>query len=585
MSSWSPKRSFAEVNQILNTPGILSEVETCLIDGRVQRVYKNLWPSLRIFWLWATREHADLTYIVFEQERYSFSQMLQRSVHCAAFLRDVYGITKGDRVAICSRNYPQFLVVFWACHLIGAVSVLINAQLPLEGLKHCLSKTDCKLVIVDSARADLLERIISTFGSSKFLVIEAQEGKGTWRGMDTWKTVVAGYQGEVRKVLTEDPAILPEDDATIVFTSGTTGLPKGVLSTQRMFLTNVGNSFANATKTLLRRGDPFPPPPAEGPQKAILLSTPMYHVTATSLTLITTLMGMKLVLTRKWVLEDAVKLIKKENVTAIGGVPSLAYDLTSSSLVGHPMESFMYGGSAAHESLLTRIRNAFPGTNMSQAYGLTESNATAVGIGGEDYLARPKSTGSTLPVNDMLVMNITTNKRAAPGEVGEVWLRGPNVMKCYWGDPEATEKVLTKDGWLRSGDLGYIDKEGFLYITDRSKDLIIRGGENIDSVSVENALYAEPAVLEAAAVAVPDDRLGELVAALVTLRPDCPPGKVTEMSLLALVTETLPRYAVPVMILVDQTPFEHTASGKIIKGDLRKFAAKEWLKRATKSKL
>ncbi|KAF8658333.1 hypothetical protein AX16_002100 [Volvariella volvacea WC 439] len=587
---WKPTRSLEETEAILCASGNLHEIETTLVDGRLHRVYKNLWPSLRAFWLNAVEQYRHRTYIVFEGQRYSYQEVHDRATKVAAIFRDVYHIKKGDRVGICSRNCPDYLVTFWACHLIGAVSVLANAWLPIEPLKFCLSHTDCKLILVDSERADRLEHIVPEFsqivGITGFLVFESHEGRGHWEGMKCFKSVVNDYHGSLSSISEHDPKIIPEDNATIIFTSGTTGLPKGVLSTQRQFLTNVLNVLVGASRAALRRGEELPDPRKyTGPQKGVLVCVPLFHVTgSTSFSIMATLTGAKIILTRKWipeegmstfitVLDAAARLIKEENVGVAGGVPAMVADLTESSLVGHPLEGLLFGGSPAPDSLVPRARKAFPTATMIQAYGLTETNSIAVSFAGEDYTIRPTSTGRASPVNDIRIVN--GNTCVPPGTVGEVWLRGPNVMKGYWRDPEATQKAITTDGWLRTGDLGYLDEEGFLYIKDRLKDIIIRGGENVDSVSVENALYADPRILEAAAVGVPDERLGELVAAVVSVKPTYQ-GRVTESSLIALTRTRLPRFAVPVMIVILNQPFEHTPSGKIVKGELRKIARRHW---------
>ncbi|KAF5321358.1 hypothetical protein D9619_001100 [Psilocybe cf. subviscida] len=240
-----PHRSLQQTNDLLCAPGQLHELETRLIDGQLLRVYKNLWPSLRVFWLWAANEHKDAPYAVFEGQCHTFSQIFSRSLKAAAMFHDVYGVRKGDRVAICARNYPEYIVAFWATHLLGAISALPNAWSPLLTLQHCIVHTEAKLIIVDSARADVLEPVAPTLlaeaGASAILVIEPQEGKGVWQSMTSWGDALAAYKGDPRSVLSRDPAIVAEDDATILFTSGTTGMPKGVLSTQRQFLTNILN--------------------------------------------------------------------------------------------------------------------------------------------------------------------------------------------------------------------------------------------------------------------------------------------------------------------------------------------------------
>ncbi|KJA19908.1 hypothetical protein HYPSUDRAFT_68905 [Hypholoma sublateritium FD-334 SS-4] len=574
--SWNPSRTLAETEALLTAPGSIHELETALVDGRLYRVYKNLWPSLRDFWLSAVSQYADDTYIVYEDQRLTYGQVHHRSVKIAGLLRTVYSIKQGDRVAICSRNTPEYLAIFWACHLVGAVSVLANAWLPLKPLSHCLAVTGSKIIFVDSERADLLEPVVpQLFRDTEvktFLVLDVSDYRKRWKGMQPYQNCLDKYQGNGQEVITQPPSVYPEDNATIIFTSGTTGLPKGVLSTQRQFLTNVLNLLAGGLRATLRKGDDYPTAPKSGPQKGALVAVPLFHVTGcTSFSMMATMTGMKIVMAKKWEVEE-------ENVAVAGGVPSMVTDLTLSSLVGHPLEGLLFGGAPAPDSLVPRARKAFPTATMIQAYGLTETNSIAVSFAGDDYTARPTSTGLASPVNDIRIVHegICVPDRT----VGEVWLRGPNVMKCYWGDPKATDEMITKDGWLRTGDIGYVDEEGFLYIKDRLKDIIIRGGENIDSVTVENALYADPRILEAAAVGVPDDRLGELVTAIVSVRPTYE-GQVTEDGLLEQVKSSLPKFAVPVMILILNRTFERTPSGKIIKADLRKLARKQWELRST----
>ncbi|TFK28758.1 long-chain-fatty-acid-CoA ligase [Coprinopsis marcescibilis] len=571
--AWSPKRSVKEVGALLVAPGAPLEVQTRLIDGRLQRVYVNQWPSLRAFWLSSAPKHKDSVYLVYQNQRYTFSEVHVRATKAASLLRHVYGVRKGDRVGICARNYPEYMVAFWACHFIGAVSVLVNAWSPTDVLKHCFVHTQCKVVIVDAERADRLEPIASSLvdkGVAGICVLEAHEGKGHWNGMQTWNDSLDAYTGPL-DAITADPEIQPEDNASVYFTSGTTGLPKGVLSTHRQYLTNVMNLSVGSARAALRRGET--PVSSLGPQIGILISVPLFHVTgSTSLAMLATFSGMKIVLMRKWVPEEAVRLIKLENIMVAGGVPSMVSDLVDYS-DGQPLGALMFGGAPAPNNLPSRALAAFPGAALSQGYGLTETNSLAVSVAGEDYAARPTTCGLASPVNDLVIVNDGVS--VAAGVIGEVWIRGPNVMKGYWGDPETTRKAITKDGWFRTGDLGYLDEEGFLYIRDRIKDIIIRGGENIDSVTVENALYADERVLEVAAVSVPDKRLGELVAAVVSIKPRHR-DRVTEAELLAKAKTLLPIFAVPVIIVIQKEPFDRTPSGKILKPQLREIAREAW---------
>ncbi|KAG6845543.1 hypothetical protein H0H87_007787 [Tephrocybe sp. NHM501043] len=544
---WYAQRTLSEVDAIITAPGSLHELESRYINGRLQRVYKRLWPSMRLFWLWAAAEHGPLTYVVFENQRVSYAQTFERSVRMADIYRNVYGVKKGDRVGICSRNYPDYLVAFWACHLIGAVSVLANAWLPNEPLRFCLTHTECKVIILDPERAERLEPIVEELKAAAncngVLVFNAHEGKGKWNGMESWDAVLAAYRGDTRSIVTGEgeAEILPEDNATILFTSGTTGMPKGVLSTQRQYLTNLLNTIVSGYRSTLRKGESILPVSMSGPQKGSLLSVPFFHATgSTSRLMMATLAGVKIILMRRWVPEEGARLIIEENVSMAGGVPSMVMDLAETSLAksGYSLEAFSFGGAPPPEFLAERATKLFPTAVLAQGYGLTETNSLAVGFSGEDYLARPLSTGLPMPVNDLKI--VTGDVAVPPGKLGEVWIRGINVMQEYWRDP---------DGWLKTGDLGYLDEEGFLYIKDRIKDIIIRGGENIDSTTVENALYADTRVMEAAAVAVPHRRLGEVVAAVVAVKPTFQ-GKVTEAELIAGAAKSLPKFAVPVMVIM-----------------------------------
>ncbi|KAG6888420.1 hypothetical protein C0995_008333 [Termitomyces sp. Mi166 len=562
---WYAQRTLAEADAIITAPGNLHELETRYIDGRLQRVYKRLWPSLRTFWLWAAAEHAPLTYVVLEKQRISYKQAFEQSVRAAGVLRDVYGVKKGDRVGICSRNYPDYVVAFWACHLIGAVSVLVNAWLPQKQLFFCLIHTECKLIILDPERADRLEgsakELMNQAMSNGILVFNSHEGKGKWNGMESWDEVLAAYKGDTTGIQTGEgeEEILPEDNATILFTSGENdGDAKRRVKHTEAVLDECIELLVKPT----------------GPQKGSLLSVPFFHATgSTSRLMMATLAGMKTILMRKWIPEEGVRLIKEENCTIAGGyvevediwsqcsplvkssVPSMVMDLAETSLAGsgYMLEALSFGGAPAPETLAQKATKSFPTAALGQGYGLTETNSLAVGISGEDYLVRPncapeehlniivKPRHSGLPtvVNELMI--VKGDAVMPPGELGEVWIWGVNIMKEYWRDPAATEKAgaVTKDGWLKTGDLGYLDEEGYLYIKDRKcgsdevKDIIIRGGENIDSTTVENALYADDRVMEVAAVGVPHERLGEVVAAVVAVKPAFR-GQVTEASLIAI---------------------------------------------------
>ncbi|KAK0234426.1 hypothetical protein EDD85DRAFT_792475 [Armillaria nabsnona] len=494
-------------------------------------------------------KHTDKTYVVYEKERYTFREILEKAVTCAAIFRGVYGVRKGDRVSICSRNCPTYLVVFWACHLLGAVTALMDPSQPLELLRYCFTLTRCTLIVLDPERADMIETIAAELrlasGTSGYIVLEEHEGKGHWQGMDVWKTVFSGYNRDPGDVLGDDPQILPEDDATITFTSGTTGLPKGVLSSQRAFLTPIFNVISLAGRDCLRRGDPFPPVPIEGPQEGTLIPRGLSNATAFN-----TAARLQLI------------LYKTENITRLSSTSSIVRELADSPLSEISIRTIAYGGTSMAMAHFYRLKQAFPLTTFIQVYGLTENGGNAVGFG--EIIPPTRTTGGFVtPVNEILIMK--DGVKVAPGVVGEIWT-------YYYGASAATAKVLTNDGWLMTGDLGRMDEYGI-------EDIIVRGGNNVDSIFVENALYTEPGVLEVAVVGVPDEYLGEVPVALVSLKPRYN-GLIDEEGLMAIAKKQLPKYAVPVMIILYDSGFDHTSSGKIIKAPLRAIAQKEWVRRS-----
>ncbi|KAL1729309.1 hypothetical protein EV714DRAFT_251569, partial [Schizophyllum commune] len=500
--------------RLMTAPGALLETETACVDGRVYSVYKNLPPSCRALWLQVVRMYGDREYVVFEEQRYTFRVAHERALRTAAMFRDVYGVGKGDHVGIVSRNIPDYLVVFWACHLLGAVPALVNCTLTQESIKHSIILCDCKLILLDPERAELLEPVIDELLEPAFdgelatththlkdiLVLESHEGKGSWIGMKSFADVLAKYEGDGADVVSNDPSIVTEDDAIILFSSGTGSLmPKACLSTQRALLTNLFNVISNGHRATIRRGEK----PVSGvipPPMGVFYPTPIFGAIGMSVAIRSMKMLMKC------------RHISGQDIKFVSATQNAIHDLielASTELQGHQFITVGVAGGAVHKDFARRAREAFPGAMIGQGYGMTEMNASCV----------TTCAGTRVPVVDVMVVD-ENGKKLPPGHTGEIWVRGPNAMKCYYGDPEATANFMTKDGWCKTGDIGAVCAEGFMYITDRKKDMIIRDGLNIGSISIENALYADPGVLEAAAVPVPDERSGELPVAVAVVKED-----------------------------------------------------------------
>jgi long-chain acyl-CoA synthetase len=364
-------------------------------------------------------------------------------------------------------------------------------------------------------------------------------------------------------------ALSPEDDATIFYTSGTTGKPKGALASHRAATTPILATLLSQVRAYVRRGEAPPTPTPADPQKRHVVCIPFFHVTGCfALMNVAIALGAMLILMRKWDPEDAMALVQRERATGIGGVPTIAWQLLE-----HPardrydlssLDMITYGGAPASPELVRRLRGDLPQVLAGSGWGMTETCATFTHHIGEDYEHRPDSCGPATPVGDLRIVG-ADDEILPPGSVGELWAYGPHVVKGYWNAPEATAETF-KDGWLKTGDLARIDEEGFCYIVDRIKDVIIRGGENIYSVEVEDALYTHPAVMDAALVPIPHKALGEEPGAVVTLKPG---AEATEAELQAHVAQRLAAFKTPVRVLMSREPLPRNANGKILKSDLR----------------
>jgi long-chain acyl-CoA synthetase len=357
--------------------------------------------------------------------------------------------------------------------------------------------------------------------------------------------------------------LLPDDDATIFYTSGTTGNPKGALGTHRNLVTNVGSVGFVRARGALRRGEPLPD--AFAAERSTLVSVPLFHVTGChSMLAVGLFSGQKLVLMYKWSPERALELIERERITQFGGVPAMAWQvLESPDFARRDTSSVLgigYGGAPAAPELQRRIAAACPGVSASNGYGLTETSALAASNVGIDYERKPDSVGPALPICDVRVV-AEDGRDLAVGEIGELWIRGPNIVKGDWNKHEATAQSF-RDGWLSTGDLVTRDDEGFIQILDRAKDMLIRGGENIYCVEVENVLYQHAAVMDAAVVGLPHRVLGEEVAAVVQVIAG---ASVSEQQLKDHVARHLASFKVPIRIELRSEPLPRNANGKILK--------------------
>ena len=568
-----PAMTIDEAHAFLTAPGAPFEMETVNIRGIDTRTYKNAPATLRdVFQLseaWAERD-----FMVYEDERVTFAAHTKAVKKFATVLTEKYGVKKGDRVALIMRNYPEWSVVFWATVSIGAIIVPLNAWWTGPEMDYGIQDSGSCVVIADGRKLQELEPHVYNLELRGLIGVRCPREKlGRAEAFEDLVGQTSDYAG-LDDVDLPNVDLHPDDDMTIFYTSGTTGKPKGALGTHRNVSTNLMSSLLGGARSFMRRGEMPPTPSPDDPQRSMLISVPLFHATGCYSVLVPIVAGGgKLVMMYKWDVEQALPIMEREKVAAFGGVPAIAwqvlespnfekYDLSS-------VESVAYGGAPASPELVRRIKETFPAVQPGQGYGLTETSAITTQNSAEDYMNRPDSAGVAVPVCDLKVVDADGNDLPR-GEVGELWIKGPNVVKGYWNKPEATADTFV-DGWLKSGDLVRMDEEGFVYILDRAKDMLIRGGENIYCVEVEDALYNHPAVMDAAVVGIPHKVLGEEVGAVVQLSPG-QSASVDELQ--NHVAGQLAAFKVPIAIETQEEPLERNANGKILKPPLRDRMAK-----------
>ncbi len=533
-------------------------------------------PTLRAIWeaTMAKPELADRTYLVYEDERYDYSEIGRQVRALAWYLRDIHGVGSGDRVAIAMRNYPEWIVSYWAIVSLGAAVVGMNAWWTSPEMEYGLIDSSPKVVIADEERVARIAPIFDAVRQKAPMSVITVRTDAAVPGSIRWDAVVA----ETATLPTALPpaTIDPDDDACIFYTSGTTGFPKGAQLTHRGCVHNIMHlgfwataaGLAGAKAAAAAGVDPAAPPTAP---PVFMASTPLFHVTANNCILHpATLNGATLVLLYKWDPARALELIERERVTNFSGVPTMSRELLAhpdwatrdtSSILG-----MGGGGAALQPDLVHKIDSALTKGVPSTGYGLTETHGIVTANGGAFFLEKSASCGPVMPTFDAKLIDDDGNE-VAPGSGGrgQLCVRGPAVIKGYLNRSEATADAI-REGWFNTGDIAMIDEDGFVYIVDRAKDMVIRGGENVYCSEVEVALYAHVAVAEAAVFGIPEERLGEEVAAGIYLHPG---ASVSVEELSAFLAQTLAKHKIPSRVWFLDAPIPRNANGKFVKRELR----------------
>ena len=566
-----PVMSIAQCNAVMTAPGAKFEMEEKVINGIRLRIYKHAPLTLRDVVLnskqWDFRE-----YLVFEDERITYAAHYKAVAHLARRLREDFGVQKGDRVAVVMRNYPQWAVGFWAALAIGAIATPLNSWWTGEELEYGLADSGAKVAIVDPEKLERIRDHLPTLTQLKTVIVARGGDDEADPRIVSLEKLIGSARAWASLPDIEMPAaeVGPDDDATIMYTSGTTGKPKGALATHRGIISNVFNGMACQARHFVRQGQSPPVrDPLNDPPRIPLLAIPFFHATGAFSNLVPVIMNAdKIVTMYKWDPGEALEIIEREKVTMIGGVPAIAwqvlehpdrdkYDLSSIQFVA-------YGGAPSAPELVATIKRRFPNGLASNGWGMTETCAASCVNFGKDYEVRPDSCGAPAPAMDFKIVG-SNGETLGPNQVGELWVKGPNNCKAYWNKPEATAKTYI-DGWVVTGDIGRMDEESFVFLLDRAKDMLIRGGENIYCIEVESALYDHPAIMDAAVVGIPHKVLGEEVGAVVQVKPDM---EVTTDELRRFAAQKIAAFKVPVDIQIQRDPLPRNANGKIMKSELR----------------
>jgi long-chain acyl-CoA synthetase len=546
--------NYDEAVEAVTAPGQRYETERIVVDGVKLTAFKNVPRSLRE--LFGSLRGREGTFLVYEDERWSVADFVGRMDALGAALVERYGVRPGDRVAVGMRNYPEWVVSAGAVLSVGAVLVSLNAWWTEDELDYALGDATPTVLIADIERVErtresAARRGVRTIGVRLDTVPE---------GVDRWEEVV-----QPGAALPEVD-VAPDDDATILYTSGTTGRPKGAVSTHRAVLQALAGFGCRTAVVRVLHPDEAPTTPAP---PVFILIVPLFHVTGFVPVLLSCVgNGLKLVMMYRWDADRALELIERERVTNFVGVPTQSWDLLESPRFAETDTSSLVsvggGGAPAPPELVKRVSSSFRQGRPSIGYGMAETNAYGPQNSGTDYESHPTSTGRATPILEISVRDDDGSPMPV-GSRGEIWFKGPHLIRGFWNRPDATAEAIV-DGWLRTGDIGRVDGEGFVYVEDRAKDMVLRGGENVYCTEVEAAIYEHPSVYEAAVFGVPHERLGEEVAAAVYLRPGV---TLTAEELQRHVGERLAPFKVPSRVLVLDHPLPRNASGKILKRELR----------------
>lgn len=531
-------------------------VTEAVIRGGRYRVFANAPRHLRALFEGAADLYNGGDALVYESERWSYPALRRDVARLSNAMRDQLDLSQGDRVGLAMRNYPEMVILILAAAAAGIVVVPLNAWWTAEELTQAIEQCDLSVVFADGLRA---ERLAAAAAGRRIHLVGVRD------------TAIGEDYVALRDAADDswpDAPIQPDDEFAILFSSGSTGFPKGVVQTHRNAISAVWSWLMTRAMQPLVTGRPAQPP-ADPPSWLII--SPLFHVAALQANLLQGIAnGAKISLMYKWDVDDGIRIIDTERITRVSGVPTQTADLAEAVAargLRFPHLIAVGGGGAKRPTAqVGRLKQVFPLAEPGTGWGMTETNSLGITLSGDEYLANPDAAGRlTPPLQDMRIVN-EDGRDVAQGEIGELLVRGPNVMLGYLNQPEATAEVL-RDGWLYTGDLARIGPEGLVYLVDRKKHIVIRGGENISCLEIEDVLHDHPDILEASVFAVPHPRLGEMVGAAVYPRPGSHPAPA---EILARLGSRLAKFKLPERIWIKSAPLPRSATDKIDRAAVRR---------------
>jgi steroid-24-oyl-CoA synthetase len=549
------KKEFDAAMAQLTATGAPYELAT---DEDGERSYLNA-PQTLFEVLLAARDHGDREFLIYEGERRSYAQLFAEADAIAAALQ-ASGIGKGDRVALAMRNYPEWMAAFIGVICAGAVVVPVNSWGQPAEIAYTIDDAGARLVFCDQQRYDG----IKAFYADKDVTLVIARPTD-FNHPHSLQTFVADFVGSVPAPV----RILPEDLALIMYTSGTSGKPKGAATTHRAISQAIYNMECCAFAAAMTNGELIGAMMESGFEPTSLLAVPLFHVSGCHAQFLANLRGgRRIVMMYKWDVERALSYIEEERITTLPAAPAMILDLLESPRFGEIDSSSLFslgiGGAATPPRVARLLQERMPQNFSGTGWGMTETNAQGASLTGRAFQEKAGSAGFPHPIAQFRICD-EEGAELPDGERGEIWVRSCTNIREYWNRPEVNAREI-QNGWLKTGDIGYLDEDGFLYLADRAKDMIIRGGENIYPIEIENELIEHPAIKEVAAIGLPHERLGEEVAVVVHLHP----GKLLEEAeLVQYLKDRLASYKVPTQIFFSESELPRNATNKILKRELK----------------